>query len=214
MFERKSKKSHKLRIELPPNCYTFDYLKQSGIKADFPLLDTHFLNGVGHLTHTVGFIFLLLFGCYVLNHIEVISLSVKASLLVIIGMFLSLLTFGLLYCRHLYLLMMRRYIRKVSKPILLEPIAVVLLPSKRDILDKVGFKYSKTAIMYKETGTKKPKFYMEAIRTGMVNSFPTQTALLYKHPTNPHFYSVDNEFMLSKNHDLVFEGKLVSSCSL
>ena len=77
----------------------------------------------------------------------------------------------------------------------------MLIPSRRDLLDQKTFKYSKTAVVYKECGARKPKFYMGAVRIGMIDKLPAGTALLYRHARLERYFSIDSEYELKKTWD-------------
>jgi hypothetical protein len=51
-----------------------------------------------------------------------------------------------------------------------------------------------SSIVYKESGTAKPRFFLSAIEFGTPKKLPTQTALLYPHRRISKYYSIDDEY--------------------
>lgn len=194
----------KIRIKLPQNCYTREYLEQSGIHCEYSILDTAYVNGPSRFFYmwcVLLLVPLVLMGidhCWL--HINSRFMNYLLGLLSAVSLLVSL----CLLIKHFILLKIRANVRR-NMPIAVEPVAIMLLPSRNDLLDRVNFSYSKTAVVYKECGTRKPRFYLGAVRTGMINTLPSKTALLYRHHSLARYFSVDSEFELKKTLDYVQE---------
>ena len=190
----------KIRIELPQNCYTREYLEESGIHCEYSILDTAYINGPGRVFYiwcAQLLIPMLFMGLdYFWFHLKTPILNYFLGLASVISLMGTL---GLLI-RHFVYLNIRNAIRR-NLPITVEPVAIVLIPSRSDLLDQKTFRYSKTAVVYKECGTRKPKFYMGAVRTGMIEKLPAGTALLYRHARLERYFSIDSEYELKKTWD-------------
>jgi hypothetical protein len=180
----------KYHIELPPHCYSREYLEQSGIHCEKPVLDTAFRRGPG-----LGFYFflssaiLLLVIAYIDSLLSFFQKNISFAFVVLSILFA--LNAAMLFLRYLNLLRIRNQVRKDPAPITLEPIAIMVIPTKSFV-----YKANKnsSSIVYKESGTAKPRFFLSAIEFGTPKKLPTQTALLYPHRRISKYYSIDDEY--------------------
>ncbi|MGN1393130.1 MAG: hypothetical protein ACI4V7_03615 [Succinivibrionaceae bacterium] len=180
--------------ELPQNCYTSEYLEQSGIHCSYSILDTLYAKGPGKNFRISNYIAIFLLIILYINKVYEFLPNGLDSKLLLVFIVCVYITFVFLF-RYIYLLRVRYQIRKNSKPILLEPVAIMVLINENKVynsnLSKVPCAY-----VYKESGTKKPKFYMSAIFIGVPDVYQGTPSLLYKHYKNSKYYSIDNDYNL------------------
>lgn len=173
-------------VDLPPHCYTREYLEESGIHCENSILDTNFKRGLGSLYYVT----LVLLGIFVLLVCSA-SFSATSQLLLQVLTILLFINSLCLLARYLFLYALRKKIRLDPAPIVVEPVAMMVITTRRGI-----FSYPRlyTAVVYKESGALKPKFYMSAMVKGKPAEPPSETALLYKHRSINKYYSIDDEY--------------------
>lgn len=196
-----------MQIGLPPNCYTREYLKQSGINYFDSILDTNYQTGLEKILWRAGCFFI---GSLVLGVLLSLAPFVKASLFQIFCIeFILLVGYVLIaLLRYFYLLRVRNKVRRDKAPVVLEPVAIVYEQRTSRLPFINTHIYS--GIVYKESGTAKPRFYVSAIKQGLPTTLPPNTALLYKHRQNDKFYSIDDDFNLIHEERRAKEQKKVA----
>lgn len=168
---------------LPPNTYLQSYLKKAGIKFSVNIVDTIYNKGL-----SLSFYIFLVLLIYFLSPLPKPILPQFVPIIDIAISFYIL--FYLL--RFIYFYTLRLSLRKQKAPLSVEAYAVVQL----DDLNKGIFKKHKPkkfAIIYKECGSKNPRFFTSAIKVkGCINFNPGQIAVVYINRKNPKLYSIDD----------------------
>lgn len=176
-----------LKDSLPAYTYYQSYLEQAGVRLNLNMVDTYCKKGF-----SFTFIIVLLLFCVLLitsSHEFVANSERYASYHLILSLIclIYLIVYSL---RYIYFLSIRFNLKKKRKPIVLEAYAIVIL----DVSYK-AIKYNKKcAIIYKECGTVKPRFFTGPVRNGSIKNFiPEQVVLLYMHYSNKKLFTIDDE---------------------
>ena len=176
---------------LPPNFYLASYLKKAGIRFEVNTVDTIIRKGFG-IGSFILVLLLLFFNCSGLFKISLNNYS-----------FIAVNALGTIYLiyvcvRLLYYRSLRHKLRKDPAPITAEAYALVIFDEDFNLLHLIFKRFSsklfvKSAIIYKESGAFKPRFF-----TGSVRSFcyPKlnlgQVVRVYPHRKNVKLYTVDD----------------------
>jgi hypothetical protein len=179
-------------IELPAHFHTAEYLTQSGIHYKKSIIDNAYKLGLGKLFYgsILIVIILLTLLCVFYSSIESRAVIRITILLIIIFSIESMFVF----IKYMNAIRVRSYLRKKTSPLQIEPIAIVLLEPKTEAEALKNCKNCKTAFVYKELGTKKPDFYLSATFKGVPNKLPGSVALLYKHPIEDKYFTIDDDY--------------------
>ncbi|MDD6177946.1 MAG: hypothetical protein UHG91_04190 [Succinivibrionaceae bacterium] len=189
------------KIDLPPNCYSRDYLGQAGIHFNYSVLDTNFKYGFEKIM-LHGSILSLIFVALglIILHFKIIDIPecnvYYLVILIIGGYFFS--SLGI----YAYLLFVRYKVRHSRNVIALELVSLVVISKS---LPFGLFRRDYFAFLYKESGSLKPKFYISNLHKHFPEGESANTALLFKHPTKEVYYSIDKDYDLSKIEDLAKE---------
>ncbi len=177
---------------MPGNCYYQTHLQQAGVRFDFNVADTVVKRGLG-----VTF-YLVLALTAVLTCLKVSDTALpetfSPNLLTILCLIYLFLSLG----KYCYYCLIRIRLRKDPCPIACEAYAVVILDGKYSALAcKVPWAL-KAAVVYKECGTGKPRFFLGAAvsarRLPQLNQ--GQIVRVFIDRKNPKIYSVDESSAL------------------
>lgn len=171
--------------QLPDHTYYQSQLVKSGVRLHINIIDTVCRRGLSYTFWLCVFIFLILqFAPY--EHL-VFDDSRLDEYKIVIHLLLAayIILYGL---RYVFCLRVRLHLRRTSQPIAVETYAVVILDSK-----KIPFCPLKSAIVYKESGTKSPKFYTGPVRGRVRNFAPERVAVIFRHHKNEKYFTIDDE---------------------
>ena len=169
------------------NVYYRSYLKKAGIRFDYSIVDTTVKRGLGLSFYVAVLIFA---ACSLWEHKSELLATLQWPLLI-----LSLLYILCYIARYAFFISLRRKLRATQDPILAEAYAVVLLDSDRPWpLPAYLRPRLKSAVIYKECGTLKPRFFLGvASRRAIPGFVPHQLVQVFTDKRRPKFYSVDDE---------------------
>lgn len=188
--------------------YLQSYLIKAGIRFDFNLVDT-----ICHRRFNLSFYLaviaaLLIFG-FPLNMFQATAESdglSSVSMIFYMILLIALIAYILCYwIRWTYFTALRMKLRQDDAPLSVEAYAVVCLDVKRNLGDyfaawvgricgKGETYFCKYAVIYKEVGTKKPRFYLTAaISAKKLNFTPEHVGLVFVHRKKPALYTVDDQ---------------------
>ena len=176
--------------KLPDHVYSAQYLKQSGVRFDYNIVDSTVKKGLGLGFYLVLALFVFVtvasssqdfFKSYnALVYQKVLEGLCLAYLILVLG-------------KYLYFLNLRKKLRKDPNPIIVEAYAVVILDEKKQFWWKlIPFIGEKSAIVYRECGTNKPRFFLGASYNRILPPFmQDQLARVFIDRKNFKLYSVD-----------------------
>ncbi|MDY6322163.1 MAG: hypothetical protein SPL30_04535 [Succinivibrio sp.] len=180
----------KKNISLPANVYLKSRLNEAGIRFDPNTVDTVCQKGLGTSFFLVGALLLLLWLLKLTGNTDLFPgyyFSVLAALCVIYELFYA--------ARLWYYLRLRRLLRTAPYPVACEAYAIVIFDGGRCARPVSAMR---SAIIYKETGSLKPRFFAGALKRGYRYEFrQDQLARVFMDRTNPKIYSVDDDSALS-----------------
>lgn len=188
--------------------YLQSYLVKAGIRFDFNLVDTICHRGFNFNFYLAVIAALLIFG-FPLNMLNAAAegegLS-SGSLIFYTILLIALVAYILCYwIRWTYFSALRMKLRQDDAPLSVEAYAVVCLDVKRNWGDyfaawvgrlsgKGENYFCKYAVIYKEVGTKKPRFYLSAATSAKkINFIPEHVGLVFLHRNKPALYSLDDQ---------------------
>ncbi len=172
---------------LPAYTYYQSYLEQAGVRLNLNVVDTYCKKGF-----SLSFIIVLLLFCalLILDSHSTFEDNQRFDNLHLIISLMCLIYLIIYSLRYVYFLIIRFNLRKKRKPLILEAYAIVIL----DVSYKFNKYNKKCAIIYKECGTVKPRFFTGPVKNGNIKNFiPEQVVLLYMHYTNKKLFSIDEE---------------------
>lgn len=175
--------------ELPDFVYTQSYLKKAGVRFKVNVVDTTVKRGFSLNFYLAALCFIAL--CCLPG----VFFFMGALYLPVILLFLAYLAY---YAgRYLRFMRLRRRLRTEEMPILAESYAVVLLDESVSQLPKPLQLCAKlkSAVIYKETGSLKPRFFLgpSFYRTNFDFFKPDVKAQVFTDKKHERFYSVDDE---------------------
>ena len=177
-------------IKLPANVFWRSELKRGGVRFDPNIIDTIVRKGLGY-----SFIFFLLLSLalWLCAIYDLLSFFPGSSFHILSSICFFYITFYLV--RLIFCLIKRRKLRADQTPILCESFAVVLFDN--DHFNKVT-SFESSAVLYKEVGSLKPRFFTGAIVRGYRYEFcPEMNVRVFIDRKNPKYYSVDENTALS-----------------
>ncbi len=203
------------QIDLPPHVYTRQNLAESGIRFPPPVLDTAARNGPSLTARITAVLSVLTLGasCYT-------GFSEGAVTVIRIAGFLLCLDAAFRFVRWVRLIRIRQRLLAGSRGVPVEPLALVLKGNPEEVpaqLSKVrsiiAGSVPQVAVVYKETGTKKPQFYITHYRRSKDFQMPTGTAMLYRHHSREHYYVLEDDFDFIRNRsrERLFSGTVSSA---
>ena len=166
---------------LPPNFYLASYLKKAGIRFEVNVVDTVIAKGLGIGSYIIVLL-LLFFNCSGL-----FKISLNNFYFVAVNLFIRL----------FYFKKLRKILRKDPAPVTAEAYAVVVfdeLNFYQKFIERLFSKaVLKNAVIYKESGALKPRFYTGAVKSFfLVRPNLGQIVRIYPHRKNIKLYSVDD----------------------
>lgn len=174
---------------LPPNVYLHSYLQKAGVRFSQNVVDTMCQKGFGLSFYLLLILSVLLSLCYCTDNVSLLKDEAHFLLvyaLVVLYLFLYII-------RVLRYRRIRRRLREDDAPIIVEAYAVVLFDLNPSKLDKL-VKPKKSAVLYKECGSRKPRFFTGALRNGLVDTFnKEQIARVFIDRKNDRYYTVDDD---------------------
>ena len=180
----------KRTIRLPANVYLKSRLNESGVRFTVNTVDTICKKQFGPSFFLVTALLCLLWCLLLAGTTDIFPgryFQILLSLSVIYVLFYV--------CRLGAYMRLRRLLRTSQYPILCEAYAIVIFDDSK--LPRPLFTY-KSAILYKETGSRSPRFFTGAVRRGFSYDFrQDQLARVFIDRTNPKYYSVDDETAVS-----------------
>lgn len=178
--------------ELPDFVYTQSYLKKAGVRFQVNVVDTTVKRGFSLNFYLASLCFIAL--CCLPG----VFFFLGALYVPLTALFLAYIVFYAL--RYLRFVRLRRRLRTQERPILAESYAVVLLDEQLLQLPKPLQRCIKvkSAVIYKETGSLKPRFFLgPAFYRSSFDFFrPDIKAQVFTDKKQERFYSVDDESAL------------------
>ena len=175
--------------KLPANVYWRSELKRGGVRFEANIIDTVVRKGFGY---SFIFFLLLFLGLWLCSIYELLPFFPGSSYYVLVAICILYLAFYL--CRLCFCIIKRRKLRHDQDPILCESFAVVLFDNTH--FGK-GSALEHSAVLYKEVGSLKPRFFTGAVVRGYRYEFcPEMNVRVFTDRKNPKLYSVDDETAL------------------
>ncbi len=171
--------------DLPDNVYYQSYLKKAGIRFHYNVVDSTVKKGFGLSFYLCALIFIVLclFG-------QSAAFTALLPLTVLLCAYLAY------YAgRYFYFCRLRTRLRTQEPPILAQAYAVVLL-DREYVMMPAALRQVKLrrAVIYKECGTAKPRFFLGAAQRRAQQCFmPGFTVRVFTDKRNPRYYSVDED---------------------
>ncbi len=203
------------QIDLPPHVYTRQNLAESGIRFPPPVLDTAARNGPSLTARITAVLAVLTMGisCYA-------GFSEGAVTVLRIAGFLLCLDAAFRFIRWIRHIRIRQKLLASGHGVPVEPLALVLKGNPEEVpaqLSKVrsiiAGSVPEVAVVYKETGTQKPRFYITPYRRSKDFQMPSGTAMLYRHHSREHYYALEDDFDFIRNRsrERLFSGTVSSA---
>lgn len=180
----------------PLDCtFTESHLVKAGIRFDFNMVDTvcsRKLNGI--FFHVILLI--------VLSFLAFNKELLEQGSILVLGLLSLVGAYVLFYILHLsYYLRLRAKLHQDKVPIVAEAYAVVCLDLKHQFSDyllafflgKYRSRFYKYAVVYKEVGTKQPRFFLTAaVNHKKICFIPEHIGRVFIHRKNSKLYTVDD----------------------
>ena len=193
------------KIDLPAHVYTVQNLAESGIRFPPPVLDTAACYGPPVTCRITGVlaVLMIVFSCTagLLGSFPEGGITI----LRVIGILFAM-DSGFRFFRWFRHIRIRQKLLSRGGGVPAEPLALVLQGNPETVSGQfsavrsiIAGKRPRVAVVYKETGTKKPKFYITPYRTVQDWQLPSGTALLYRHHSKEHYYVVEDDFDFIKS---------------
>lgn len=172
-------------MDLPANVYTQSHLKKAGVRFSVNIVDTMCKKGFGLSYYAFVFLFISLVYCYSTDQLFMFA-SVRHFYVLIILVFLYI----LLYTYKVYkFFKIRKTLREDVNPIAVMAYAVVLLDIHPTNPDKI-IRPKRCAIVYKECGALKPRFFTGAVKKIDYNFTKDKVTTVFIDRKHPAYYSV------------------------
>lgn len=184
--------------------YQQSELLQAGIRFEFNVVDTICKRKLG-LSWSLALLLLVLLLCAGLDMLPGgmgFTIDGGALTSVYLLTILLLVSYVVWYALRLaYFLRIRQILRKDQAPIAVEAYAVVCLDVKRGLLPhlmgnlwyKMFKNHFKYAVVYKEIGTRQPRFFLSAaVSSRRINYVPEQIGRVFLHRKNQRLYTLDD----------------------
>lgn len=176
--------------ELPSYVYLQSYLLKAGVRFEPNIVDTAVKRGFSLAFYIVALCFIVL--CTLRHYLQDLTGGLNLPLMLLTAAYL--LFYSL---RYFYYVRLRRRLRRSELPLLAESYAVVLLDQECSYLPAVLKKRLrlKCAVVYKETGAVKPRFFTGPVlwRSSFDFFQPNLKARVFTDKQDPRLYSVDDE---------------------
>lgn len=176
--------------KLPSYVYLQSYLLKAGVRFEPNIVDTAVKRGFSLSFYIAALCFIVL--CTLRESLQELTGGLNLPLMVLTGGYLLFYTL-----RYFYFVRLRRRLRRSELPILAESYAVVLLDQECSFLPP-SWKNRlrlKCAVVYKETGAVKPRFFTgpAAFRASFDFFHPDLKARVFTDKQDARLYSVDDE---------------------
>jgi len=176
-------------LNLPPNVYFHSYLAKAGVRFDLNVVDTICKKGFGLSFYLFMILFVLLCFAYSTDNLDFFH-DIRHFYILYALTFIYLLTYVI---RVAWFRRLRRKLRQDQNPIAVEAYSIVLLDLTGSKLEK-SIRPKKSAVLYKECGSKKPRFFTGPVKNGIYKTtLKEQKALVFIDRHNSKYYSVDDE---------------------
>lgn len=171
--------------ELPPNVYLQSYLQKAGVRFDINIVDTIVRKGFGFSFYILSLLLFMIIA-YLVSGISELYYKNCYILLILILSYLILYVVRIIKFRNI-----RKRLRINNPPIVVEAYAIVLF----DMKDKERLvKARRSAILYKECGSVKPRFFTGAVKKGITHHYyKDQLAQVFIDRKDSHLYTVDDD---------------------
>ncbi|MGN1282020.1 MAG: hypothetical protein ACI4UM_09010 [Succinivibrio sp.] len=190
---------------LPPNVYLHSYLQKAGVRFSLNVVDTMCKKGFGISFYLLLILSVLLTLCYCTDNISLLKDKAHFMLLYgLVNLYLFLYIVRVLRYRHI-----RRHLREDDAPIIVESYAVVLLDLSQSNPEKT-VKPKKYAVLYKECGSRKPRFFTGAVKNGTVEFNKEQIARVFIDRKNERYYTVDDDKFYKTVSEKLKKGEVYS----
>lgn len=180
----------KKHIRLPSDVYLSSDLKRGGIRFTKNLIDTVVCRGLGLSFSLCAAGGILLWHCMIFDLTSVFPGHSFYLLSLLCVFYLAFYLLRLIWCLY-----QRRALRRDPNPIPCEAYAVVIFDDERSKYAPGAYR---SAVLYKETGSLKPRFFSGPLIRGYRYEFcPERPARVYINRKNPRIYTVDDDKALS-----------------
>ncbi len=170
---------------LPPNVYLQSYLQKAGIRFAVNIVDTVCRKGLGLSFFIIFIIFTLLCLLKFTGHGSVFPNGRFLILISATSLYLIYYILRLTYYSH-----KARVLKADRKAIACEAYAIVILDDMKSIYP---WKIRKSAVLYKESGSMRPRFFTGAVRYGFKQHYhKNQVARVFIDRKNQNLYTVDD----------------------
>lgn len=195
----------RLNDELPDNSYYQSYLYKAGIRFDVNVIDSICKKGISWSFIAVFLVLIAISFCA--GNLG-FSQSIKLVVTIICLAYIAFYLLRLMLCLNI-----RARLRRDNNPIVVEAYATVILDMQKPLLPSIG-KGRKAAVLYKECGTLKPRFFTSAVKPCCgLGFYPEQMARVFINRKRPSIYTIDDATALStvsKKSRSFVRGKVVN----
>ena len=175
------------RSTYPRNVFELSYLQKAGIRFDLNIIDTVCRRGLSISFFGIFALLVVLCCLALVKKMDFLPSPKYFFLLLFLCVFYLVTTF----LRYTYYLRLRKKIRlEDTAPITVEAYAIVVIDLNRN---GKKIKPRKSAIIYKESGSNKPRFFTTAVTSGLRQRFKSgQIARVFSDKKNKKIYSIDD----------------------
>lgn len=165
------------------------YLQKAGVRFNINVVDTMCKKGLGLSFYIFCLLFILLSVIYFTDNICIFPDKGHFYFLsLLVALYLALYIIRVVRFRIL-----RSKLREDNAPIVVEAYAIVLFDFSSQNCEKI-VKPKKSAILYKECGSKKPRFFTGVVKNKNEHHYyKDQIARVFIDRKHPRFYSVDDD---------------------
>lgn len=175
---------------LPPNVYMQSYLEKAGIRFNPNVVDTICNRGLSATFFSILGLLLALLALKLTGNEELFP--GRKSFYLLMAICLCYVVWYLL--RLQYFRLIRRNLRRDRTPIVVEAYAIVLMDKSHG---GTVAKPRRSTILFKETGSNRPRFFTAAIRNGIrQHYYQDQLGRVFIDRKNPSIYTVDSDSAL------------------
>ena len=172
---------------LPPNVYLQSYLQRAGVRFDVNVVDTIVKKGFGLSFYLFWILFAVLVYCYTSDNIAIFHEHFY-TLSILVAFYQLLYIYKVIRFNRI-----RKKLRMDSAPIIVEAYAIVLFDVKSVTSGKL-IKPRSSAVLYKECGSLKPRFFTGAVKRGINHHYyKDQIARVFIDRKNASIYTVDDD---------------------
>ncbi|MGN0901778.1 MAG: hypothetical protein ACI4M9_00710 [Succinivibrio sp.] len=175
--------------ELPKDVYRQSYLYKAGVRFDVNIVDTVCKKGLGLSFYLLSLLLVVLIFIYATGNLSVfhdISNFYILSFLVVIYLVFYIVR---LVSYH----QIRKRLRQDNAPVVVESYAVVLLDVGSLSRDRIISHPKKTAVIYKECGSLKPRFFLGPSQKADFTFRRDHLARVFLDRKDPKLYTIDDD---------------------